>query len=64
VRAFNWLIEHGYAFYWGTSEWSAHDIAAACNIAGVCGRRTRQNCVDAARVENHSVFIATFSTFS
>ena len=22
-RAFNWLIEHGKAFYWGTSEWTA-----------------------------------------
>ena len=23
VRAFNWVIEKGWAFYWGTSEWPA-----------------------------------------
>lgn len=22
-RAFDWTIRHGYAHYWGTSEWSA-----------------------------------------
>lgn len=21
-RAFDWVIRHGLAFYWGTSEWS------------------------------------------
>lgn len=26
-RAFDWLIRKGYAFYWGTSEWGAQDIA-------------------------------------
>ena len=25
-RAMTWLIEHGYAFYWGTSEWTASQI--------------------------------------
>ena len=29
VRAFNWLIDNGKAFYWGTSEWSADEIAEA-----------------------------------
>ena len=33
VRAFNWIIDQGYAFYWGTSEWSAEQIRHACNIA-------------------------------
>lgn len=28
-RAFDWLIRKGYAFYWGTSEWTAEDIAEA-----------------------------------
>jgi aryl-alcohol dehydrogenase-like predicted oxidoreductase len=28
-RAFDWLIRRGYAFYWGTSEWTAADIAEA-----------------------------------
>jgi aryl-alcohol dehydrogenase-like predicted oxidoreductase len=33
VRAFNYVIENGLAFYWGTSEWSADEIAEACGIA-------------------------------
>ncbi|KAJ5493514.1 voltage-gated potassium channel subunit beta [Penicillium diatomitis] len=33
VRAFNHVIERGWAFYWGTSEWSADEIAEACGIA-------------------------------
>lgn len=26
VRAMNWIIDQGWAFYWGTSEWSAEQI--------------------------------------
>lgn len=26
VRAMNWVIEQGYALYWGTSEWSAEQL--------------------------------------
>lgn len=33
VRAFSWLIDHGLAHYWGTSEWSAAMIEQACQIA-------------------------------
>lgn len=33
VRAFNYVIEKGMALYWGTSEWSADEIAEACGIA-------------------------------
>ncbi|EKJ70241.1 hypothetical protein FPSE_09458 [Fusarium pseudograminearum CS3096] len=33
VRAFNYLIDNGKAFYWGTSEWSADEIAEAVGIA-------------------------------
>ena len=33
VRAFNHVIEKGWAFYWGTSEWSADEIVEACGIA-------------------------------
>ena len=29
VRAFNHVIEQGMALYWGTSEWSADEIAEA-----------------------------------
>jgi len=33
LRAFNYLIDDGKCFYWGTSEWSAREIAEACRIA-------------------------------
>jgi len=33
VRAMNFLIDQGKAFYWGTSEWSADEISEAIGIA-------------------------------
>lgn len=33
VRAMNWLIDQGKAFYWGTSEWNAEQIREAHEIA-------------------------------
>jgi aryl-alcohol dehydrogenase-like predicted oxidoreductase len=33
VRVFNWIIDQGYAFYWGTSEWSSEEIRQAWEIA-------------------------------
>ncbi|XP_024397348.1 probable voltage-gated potassium channel subunit beta [Physcomitrium patens] len=33
VRAMNWVIDQGYAFYWGTSEWSAQQITEAWEVA-------------------------------
>ncbi|KAJ3112596.1 hypothetical protein HK100_002275 [Physocladia obscura] len=33
VRAFNYVIDRGWAFYWGTSEWSAEQITDAHRIA-------------------------------
>jgi len=33
VRAMSFLIDQGYAFYWGTSEWSADEITEAFQIA-------------------------------
>jgi voltage-dependent potassium channel beta subunit len=33
VRAMNWVIEKGWAFYWGTSEWSAEQISHAIGVA-------------------------------
>ncbi|KAI9220840.1 NADP-dependent oxidoreductase domain-containing protein [Blastocladiella britannica] len=33
VRAFNHVIERGWAFYWGTSEWSAQEITEAHLVA-------------------------------
>jgi len=37
VRAFNHLIDTGKAFYWGTSEWSADQIAEAILLAKSLG---------------------------
>lgn len=33
VRAFNYLIDHGHAYYWGTSEWTSQQITEVrrCN---------------------------------
>jgi voltage-dependent potassium channel beta subunit len=33
VRAMNFLIDQGYAFYWGTSQWTAAQIMQAHSIA-------------------------------
>eukprot|EP01006_Ploeotia_vitrea_P062980 TRINITY_DN84737_c0_g1_i1.p1 TRINITY_DN84737_c0_g1~~TRINITY_DN84737_c0_g1_i1.p1 ORF type:complete len:359 (-),score=180.51 TRINITY_DN84737_c0_g1_i1:22-1098(-) len=33
VRAMNWVIDQGWAFYWGTSEWSAAQILEARAVA-------------------------------
>ncbi|RLN71606.1 hypothetical protein BBJ28_00007497 [Nothophytophthora sp. Chile5] len=37
VRAMNYVIEQGWAFYWGTSEWNAQEIIEACEIADRLG---------------------------
>ncbi|KAJ3112598.1 hypothetical protein HK100_002277 [Physocladia obscura] len=37
VRAFNHVIERGWALYWGTSEWSAEQITDAHRIAEKLG---------------------------
>jgi voltage-dependent potassium channel beta subunit len=37
VRAFNHVIDQGKAFYWGTSEWSAAEIASAWRVADKLG---------------------------
>lgn len=37
IRAMNWVIEQGYAFYWGTSEWSAETIEEAYGICDKLG---------------------------
>jgi aryl-alcohol dehydrogenase-like predicted oxidoreductase len=33
VRAMNWVIDQGWAFYWGTSEWTAQQITEAWGVA-------------------------------
>jgi aryl-alcohol dehydrogenase-like predicted oxidoreductase len=37
VRAFNHIIDTGKAFYWGTSEWNADEIATAWRYADKLG---------------------------
>ncbi|ETI57182.1 hypothetical protein F441_00454 [Phytophthora nicotianae CJ01A1] len=37
VRAMNYVINQGWAFYWGTSQWSAAEIIEACEIADRLG---------------------------
>jgi len=37
VRAFNHIINTGKAFYWGTSEWNADEIASAWHVADKLG---------------------------
>lgn len=37
VRAFNYVISKGWAFYWATSEWSAQEIEEAHHIADKLG---------------------------
>ncbi|KAJ9156638.1 Aldo/keto reductase [Pleurostoma richardsiae] len=57
VRAFNHLINTGKAFYWGTSEWNADEIAQAWRYAdklGLIGPVMEQpayNMIDRAKVE-------------
>ncbi|GAB1198380.1 hypothetical protein APSETT444_007699 [Aspergillus pseudonomiae] len=57
VRAFNFVIDQGWAFYWGTSEWSADEITEACGIAkslGLVGPIVEQplyNMLDRKKVE-------------
>eukprot|EP00644_Phytophthora_capsici_P014373 jgi/Phyca11/13395/fgenesh1_pg.PHYCAscaffold_3_\ len=37
VRAMNYIIDKGWAFYWGTSNWSSREISEACAIADRLG---------------------------
>ncbi|CAG8717453.1 1095_t:CDS:2, partial [Acaulospora colombiana] len=37
VRAFNFVIDQGKSFYWGTSEWSAQQITEAIEVANRLG---------------------------
>ncbi|KAE8899951.1 hypothetical protein PF003_g16042 [Phytophthora fragariae] len=39
VRAMNYVIDQGWAFYWGTSMWTAAQISEACEITDRLGVR-------------------------
>ncbi|KXJ90858.1 voltage-gated potassium channel subunit beta-1 channel subunit beta-1 [Microdochium bolleyi] len=57
VRAFNHLIDQGKAFYWGTSQWDADEIASAWRYAdkyGLIGpvmEQPQYNALDREKVE-------------
>lgn len=57
VRAFNHVIERGWAFYWGTSEWSAqqiteaHAIAQRLNLVGPLCEQPQYNMLHRDRFE-------------
>ncbi|TVY46141.1 putative voltage-gated potassium channel subunit beta [Lachnellula subtilissima] len=54
VRAFNHVIAQGKAFYWGTSEWSAPEIATAWGVArrlGMVGPLMEQPCYNIVESE-------------
>lgn len=57
VRAMNYLIDQGMAFYWGTSEWSAeqireaHEIARGLGLVGPTMEQPQYNMFHRERVE-------------
>lgn len=57
VRAMNYVIDQGWACYWGTSEWTGAEIIEACDVADrlslihpICDQ-TRYNILDRSRVD-------------
>ena len=57
VRAFNWVIDQGLAFYWGTSEWpaaaieEAHAVAARLGLVGPAAEQPQYSLLHRSRVE-------------
>ncbi|CAD6241717.1 unnamed protein product [Miscanthus lutarioriparius] len=67
VRAMNWVIDQGWAFYWGTSEWSAQQITEAWAVAnrldlvGPIVEQPEYNLFSRHKVE--SEFMPLYSTY-
>ncbi|PUZ78249.1 hypothetical protein GQ55_1G438000 [Panicum hallii var. hallii] len=67
VRALNWVIDQGWAFYWGTSEWSAQQITEAWAVAnrldlvGPIVEQPEYNLFSRHKVE--SEFLPLYSTY-
>jgi voltage-dependent potassium channel beta subunit len=61
VRAMNFVINQGWAFYWGTSEWLASDIHEACEVADRLGlirpivEQSQYNIFERSKVEHEFV---------
>ncbi|KAF4035148.1 Aldo/keto reductase family [Phytophthora infestans] len=51
VRAMNYVIKRGWAFYWKTSERSARDIIEACEIADRLGLNRPYHILERSHVE-------------
>eukprot|EP00271_Cylindrocystis_brebissonii_P002921 TRINITY_DN13674_c0_g1_i1.p1 TRINITY_DN13674_c0_g1~~TRINITY_DN13674_c0_g1_i1.p1 ORF type:complete len:329 (+),score=68.01 TRINITY_DN13674_c0_g1_i1:222-1208(+) len=57
VRAMNYVIEKGWAFYWGTSEWTSQQVTEACEVAarlnliGPCVEQPEYNILAREKVE-------------
>ncbi len=57
VRAMSWIVDQGWALYWGTSEWSAerireaHEIARRERLVPPCMEQPQYNMFYRARVE-------------
>jgi len=74
VRAINYVIEQGWAFYWGTSEWSAAELTEAFRVADKLNlippivEQPQYNMFDRTRVEveyvpltKHGLGLTTYS---
>lgn len=63
VRAFNHIIDQGKAFYWGTSEWDADEIATAwryadrLNLIGPIVEQPQYNMLSRKKVERELVHL-------
>jgi len=63
VRAFNFVIDKGWAFYWGTSEWSAveieeaHLVAQRLNLIAPIAEQCKHNMLNRERPEKEYQYI-------
>jgi len=63
VRAFNYLINSGKAFYWGTSEWSArqieeaHHVASDLKLIAPIAEQPQYNCLHRQRFESEYKYL-------
>jgi aryl-alcohol dehydrogenase-like predicted oxidoreductase len=66
VRGFSWLIDNGFAHYWGTSEWSCVNFEEACQVAAKLGlhapvvEQCQYNMMNRERFEKE--YLALFET--
>ncbi|KAK9817728.1 hypothetical protein WJX72_001292 [[Myrmecia] bisecta] len=67
VRAFNWVIDQGLAFHWGTSEWTvqqveeAWEVANKLNLVGPICEQPQYNLLAREKVEKE--FLPLYKTY-